>query len=467
MVKIEEWEFYVYENRTPSTDNVTYYNPPNSIKFSVPGTVNGHSGVLSSITFSSEQNKMYTLSGRVKAENIFGTESPVLRFVESDINDNWLRATQITFEKGTYDWTLKSINVTTGSSTANVYITSYLQNGYGTYWLDDVNISSSTDSTCPQLQSMLTIKPTTIVSGESFTFTSMALGGEESDDGFGHEIFIGGESVYNTGLRQAITMSGIVTPSNLSPGKYNVVSKITDGCLPIHQIAYSSPVALNIDYPTCLQLSATLSIPKTTINSGDLINFTSTAIDGQPHGDGFKHEIFIDGNLVYDTGVKQARSITSSILLNLTVGNHTVISKITDGCLPNHQTASSSSITLTVTKVICLPLSASLTIKPTTIASGGSFTYTSEAIGGVPEDNGFGHEIFIDGNSVYNTGLRLAREMSGTLQISNISAGNHTVISKITDGCLPNNQTATSPAVTLTVTGITCPLSECNFTITQ
>jgi len=93
----------------------------------------------------------------------------------------------------------------------------------------------------------------------------------------------------------------------------------------------------------------------------------------------------------------------------------------------------------------CPSLSASLTITPTTIISGESITYTSKAIGGVPDDNGFGHEIFIDGNSIYNTGLGKAREMSGTLQISDISASNHTVTSKITDGCLPTNQTATSP----------------------
>ena len=81
----------------------------------------------------------------------------------------------------------------------------------------------------------------------------------------------------------------------------------------------------------------------------------------------------------------------------------------------------------------CPSLSASLTITPTTIISGESITYTSKAIGGVPDDNGFGH-------------LGKAREMSGTLQISDISASNHTVTSKITDGCLPTNQTATSPS---------------------
>jgi len=259
-------------------------------------------------------------------------------------------------------------------------------------------------------------------------------------------------------------MSGTLQITDISPGTYNVTSKITDGCLPTHQVATSPPVTLAV----CPSLSADIIIVPTTLRNGEQFRFTSIADGGEPTGDGFRHEILIDENVVFDSGVEKSRTVTGYITVSgLSIGDHSITSRITDGCLPTHQVAYHPSITLTVTDAVCPSLSASLTITPTTISSGGSITYTSEAIGGEPLGDGFGHKILIDGNVVYDTGLRKARIMSGTLQITDISPGTYNVTSKITDGCLPTHQVATSPPVTLTVTGIPCQTPTCNFTITQ
>jgi len=355
MVKIETWDELITVNgNTPVIDNVTYYNAPNSIKFSIPGTLNGDSGVVSSFDFASSPGQSHILTGRVKAQGV-GTSPPVLRLIEADINDNWLRANEIRFDIGTYDWTQKSLNIVTGPNTAFVYITSYLRNGYGTYWLDDVNLTTPSEI-CPALSASLSITPTTIVSGESITYTSEAIGGVSSDDGFGHEILIDGVPVFNTGLRNARIMSGTLQITGISSGTHPVTSRITDGCSP-HQVEISSPTTLTV---ICPPLSASLSITPTTIISGGSINYISEAIGGVPSGDGFGHEILIDGVPVFNTGLRNARIMSGTLqITGISSGTHPVTSRITDGCLKTHQVETSSSTTLTVT---CSALSGALSM---------------------------------------------------------------------------------------------------------
>jgi len=369
MVKIEEWEIDTNQNRPPIIDNVIYYNPPNSIKFSVPGIVDYNSGLLSSHDFASEPNKPYTLSARVKALGVLGTGFPIIRLTEADINGNWLRNNVITFEKGTYDWTLKSMNITTGSNTAFVYIVSHLQNSYGTYWLDDVNVSSSTDPTCPPLSASLSIIPTTISPGESIKLTSTAIGGQYGtigDDAFGHEILIDGNVVYNSGLGKGITHSVTLQISNISAGNHHVTTRVTDACLPIHQTATSPSVTLTVTGVTCPALSADIIIVPTTLRNGEQFKFTSIAIGGQ-YGtigdDAFRHEVLIDGNIVYDSGFGKDITVTDYVTVSgLSIGTHSITSRVTDACLPVHQIAYHPSITLNITGTTCLALSGALSM---------------------------------------------------------------------------------------------------------
>jgi len=246
MVRIEIWEELIArDGNIPTIDSGIYYNSPNSIKFLISGTINGNSGIASSYDFVSKPNTSYTFSGRVKAQGVLGTNAPVLRLVEADAAGNWIKASQITFEKGTYDWVLKSMNVVTSPSTSIIYITSYLENSYGTYWLDDVNVTSETDVSCPALQAMLTVYPTTLKNGESFKFISMAIGGQSGT--YTHEILLDKSVLlYNSGAGQGITFSDFVMLSGNSTGLHTIVSKITDTCSS-PQTAISNVVSIIVE----------------------------------------------------------------------------------------------------------------------------------------------------------------------------------------------------------------------------
>jgi len=202
----------------------------------------------------------------------------------------------------------------------------------------------------------------------------------------------------------------------------------------------------------CNPLYSALEIITRTLTKSEYVNFTSTSSGGEPSGDGMRHEILIDGIVMFDSGVEKGYTVVNAISAeSLTLGTHTVVSIVTDGCLPDHQEVTSSVITITIILPECPALTASLSVNPTTISATGTLTWTSTAFGGVPTDNGYGHEILIDDIVMYNTGLRKGYVETGTLELFNVKAGTHKIKSKVTDGCLKKNQTAESPEIILTV----------------
>jgi hypothetical protein len=64
----------------------------------------------------------------------------MVRLVELNASGKSLNQTRLLFGKGTNDWTQKKARFNTGSNTTLVYVYAYISKGYGTLWVDDVEL---------------------------------------------------------------------------------------------------------------------------------------------------------------------------------------------------------------------------------------------------------------------------------------------------------------------------------------
>jgi hypothetical protein len=134
------WSLVTNNGITPVLDTI-FQSGTRSIKISIPGTTDSRSGYPQSDLMKTEPLQDYTLSAWLKAEGTGGTNAPAVRVVELDSNRNWITQTNLIFSKGTYDWTQKKISFRTAVNTSYLYVYANIWEGYGTLWLDDVELS--------------------------------------------------------------------------------------------------------------------------------------------------------------------------------------------------------------------------------------------------------------------------------------------------------------------------------------
>ncbi len=133
------WSLIANNGNTPILDKISRTGPY-SIKISVLGTTECISGYPKSDLIRIKPLQYYTLYAWVKTQGVGGTYGPAVRLVELDANKNWLRQTNLEFDKGTANWTRKQITFQTGINTSWVYVYANIWNGYGTFWMDDVRL---------------------------------------------------------------------------------------------------------------------------------------------------------------------------------------------------------------------------------------------------------------------------------------------------------------------------------------
>lgn len=140
----ENWKFVASDGNTPSLDNV-FHNGSHSIKISIIGKTDGKSGYPQSNLIKAEPLQYYTFSAWGKTKNIGGSDLPAVRIVELDANMNWLHETNLEFG-GSKNWTQERKKFQTRSNTAYFYVYANILNGYGTFWVDDVDLKKTLKS---------------------------------------------------------------------------------------------------------------------------------------------------------------------------------------------------------------------------------------------------------------------------------------------------------------------------------
>jgi|GEM_PF-5192760 len=136
------WSLVTVDGNTPLWDTVSH-SGTRSVKINIPGTKDSESGYPKSDLIKTEPFQNYILFAWVKTQDAGGTYSPALRVVELDSNKKWLRQTNLAFSKGTNDWTQKQITFQTGADTRWIYVYAAIRGGYGTFWVDDIELGPS------------------------------------------------------------------------------------------------------------------------------------------------------------------------------------------------------------------------------------------------------------------------------------------------------------------------------------
>ena len=136
------WTFVNQGGNIPVWDNVSH-SGSRSIKISIPGTTNLISGYPQSDIIDAQPLKTYTASVWGKTQSTDGSNTPAARIVELDANKTWIRQTNIlpVFGRGTNDWTQRTMEFRTAANTRYLYIYANIWNGYGNFWLDDVELT--------------------------------------------------------------------------------------------------------------------------------------------------------------------------------------------------------------------------------------------------------------------------------------------------------------------------------------
>jgi len=143
------WAFVAQNGNTPVWDT-TSHNGSKSVKISVSGTTNRISGYPQSDLIQAQPLTSYVISVWGKTKNAGGSNTPAVRVVELDANKKSLRQINLpVFSKGTNEWTQKTLQFKTGSTTKYIYIYANIWNGYGTFWMDDIELSLKSTPTTP------------------------------------------------------------------------------------------------------------------------------------------------------------------------------------------------------------------------------------------------------------------------------------------------------------------------------
>lgn len=135
------WTLLSQSGNSPILDDISH-SGSKSVKISIPGTTNIISGQPQSDMIIAQPLTLYKVSVWGKTQNTGGSNTPAVRVVELDSNKNWIRQTNLpVFSRGTSDWTQKSIEFQTDPDTKYLYVYANIWNGYGDFWIDDVELS--------------------------------------------------------------------------------------------------------------------------------------------------------------------------------------------------------------------------------------------------------------------------------------------------------------------------------------
>ena len=142
------WQLLSNYGNTPVLDPGAH-SGTRSVKIQITGTSNKVSGSAMSDTFSVQPLSNYTVSAYVKTLNTGGSNPPTVVVAELDIQKQLIQKTKLAFGKGTNPWMKKELTFKTRTSTRYVYVYAVIENGYGTFWLDDLSFSLSNQASTP------------------------------------------------------------------------------------------------------------------------------------------------------------------------------------------------------------------------------------------------------------------------------------------------------------------------------
>jgi hypothetical protein len=212
------WKFVTIDGNSPIIDIVSH-SGVYSIKISILGTADNESGSPRSDLIKAEPLQNYTFTAWGKTDNAGGTNAPAVRVVELDANKNWLTQTNLVFNMGTNNWTQKQTNFQTRSDTAYLYVYADIWNGYGTFWVDDVDLRIKETFSIPS-----TLTPTSSRIGSNYF---VASNGNDENPGTEQSpwrsitkaanIMVAGDIVY---VKQGIYNEKVIVQNSGSSGKY-------------------------------------------------------------------------------------------------------------------------------------------------------------------------------------------------------------------------------------------------------
>ncbi len=133
---IDKWKF------TPnaSWDSTVFHSGLHSARIEVWGNESRTSGRWISEKIVVKPNSTYIFSAWGKTEGVGGNSPPLVRLVELNASGKTINQTSILFSKGGNDWTRKQAIFTTRANTSRVYVYAIISKGFGTFWLDDVEL---------------------------------------------------------------------------------------------------------------------------------------------------------------------------------------------------------------------------------------------------------------------------------------------------------------------------------------
>ncbi len=232
------WTFINQDGNAPIWDNVSY-SGSKSIKISTSGMMDQISGYPQSDLIPAESLTNYTVSIWGKTENAGGTNTPAVRVVELDANEKWLGQTNLpVFGRGTNDWEPRTLEFQTGSNTAYIYIYANIWNGYGTLWMDDVELRlKDTSIPVPAVTPVPTVTPAPVVTATptATSGSTIAYLGDARPSKFG-----------NAGIKE-LTKDFNNVVSQSPNGKVDAIFLIGDfDTIPQTQKAFAASTAKNI-----------------------------------------------------------------------------------------------------------------------------------------------------------------------------------------------------------------------------
>lgn len=138
---LDNWTFVTRSDNTPVWDNVSHTGT-RSVKISVPGTVSIESGYPESELVPVWPNKNYIARVWGKTQNCGGSNTPAVRVKELDADKKQIGITNIipVFGRGTNDWQQRKLEFITKENTAFIQIYGDIWQGYGNFWIDDVEL---------------------------------------------------------------------------------------------------------------------------------------------------------------------------------------------------------------------------------------------------------------------------------------------------------------------------------------
>jgi hypothetical protein len=139
---INKWKF----TSNASWDITIFNNGGHSAKIEIPGNESKISGIWMSDKIAVKPNTTYVFSAWGKTDGAGGNNSPAVRVVELSASNNSINQINLVFRRETNDWTQKQVRFITRANTSSVYIYANIWKGYGTFWLDDVELYDEVSS---------------------------------------------------------------------------------------------------------------------------------------------------------------------------------------------------------------------------------------------------------------------------------------------------------------------------------